>query len=599
MESILSTGILEYPLDADRLLRKKKAIKRELLERNVNWLNKKIAILGGSTTNDIQDFLEIFLLREGIRPSFYASEYNKYWEDSIFENPNLKTFAPDVIFIHTTSRNILEWPTASMNNEQTKDLLHKEFDRFKVMWEHLAEAYSCPIIQNNFERPVYRLLGNKDVSDYRGRSNFVFRLNALLYDYASEHQNFFVHDIDYLAGQFGQECWQNRQYWNQFKYALSLKAIPEFSRNLSNIIKSIYGKNKKVVTLDLDNTLWGGVVGDDGVENLVIGSETPVGESFSEFQCYLRNLKELGVLLTINSKNDEDNARAGLQHPSSLLHPDDFAHIQANWLSKDINIRTTAQILSLGLDSFVFADDNPAEREIVRTQIPAVSVLDGNKPDQFLSLLDHSGFFEVTELTKDDLVRNEMYKANAVRAMLQQSFSNYTEYLLSLEMKATIRDFEVAYLQRITQLTNKSNQFNLTTKRYSDADMQQLVQNQNYIRLYGRLEDKFGDNGIVTVLAGRIEGISLHIELWLMSCRVLKRDMELAMFDRLIEECDARGIKEVVGYYYPTAKNKMVKEFYNDLGFTLREEDTSGDTVWVYQVQGHVKKNKVIQIIIK
>lgn len=598
MESILAAGSLDYPLDADWLLRKKKSIKRELLNRDIKWVDKRIAILGGSTTNDIQDFLEIFLLREGIRPSFYASEYNKYWEDAMFGNPELEAFTPDVIFIHTTSRNITQWPAIAMEPEQIDTLLTKQFEHFRVMWNRLADTYACPIVQNNFDRPFYRLLGNKDIADCHGWSNFVYRLNGLLYDYANAHENFFVHDIDYLAAQFGQGAWQASQYWNLYKYALNLKAIPEFSQNLANIIKSIYGKNKKVITLDLDNTLWGGVVGDDGVENLVVGTEVPAGENFSMFQSYLSNLKQLGVLLTVNSKNEESNAMIGLQHPSNVLHPDDFAYIAANWLSKDINMRDTAQALNLGLDSFVFADDNPAEREIIRAQVPDVTVLEGETPDRFLELLDHGGFFEVTTLTKDDLARNKMYKANADRAKLQQNFENYKDYLLSLEMKATIRDFEPMYLQRIAQLTNKSNQFNLTTKRYSDSDMLQMSQNPGYIRLYGRLEDKFGDNGIVSVVVGRVEDKRLHIELWLMSCRVLKRDMELAMFDQLVEKSRERGIDEIVGYYYPTAKNKMVRDFYKILGFTQVSEDEKGNTTWVYSTAEHIRKNDVIQDIL-
>ena len=598
MGSILTEGVLDYPLNPDWLIRKKKAIKREMLGQNISWLDKRIAILGGSTTNDIQDFLEIFLLRDGIRPSFYASEYNRYWEDAMFDNPVLKAFSPDVIFIHTTSRNITQWPSADMAPEQVQALLDQQFSHFKEMWDRLSTVYSCPIIQNNFDRPIYRLLGNKDISDCRGGSNFVYRLNGLLYDYANSHPEFFVHDIDYLAAQFGQAAWQTPQYWNQYKYALNLKAIPEFSRDLAAIIKSVYGRNKKVITVDLDNTLWGGVVGDDGPENLAIGPEVPTGESFSMFQSYLRNLKQIGVLLTVDSKNDETNALAGLEHPNNTLHPDDFAYISANWNSKDVNIRAMAEALNLGLDSFVFVDDNPAEREIVRAQVAEVTVVEGDTPDRFLDLLDHGGFFEVTSLTKDDLARNAMYKANADRIKLQQSFSNYKEYLVSLNMRATIRDFEPVYLQRIAQLTNKSNQFNLTTKRYSDADMLQMSQDPSYIRLYGRLEDKFGDNGIVSVIAGRVDGSLLHIELWLMSCRVLKRDMELVMFDQLVSRSVERGITEIIGYYYPTAKNQMVRDFYQTLGFDPVSEDEAGNTIWKYSTSGHIPKNQVIREII-
>ena len=595
--STVFRGKIEYPLDADWLLRKKRAVKRELLSQDVRWLDKRIAILGGSTTNDIQDFLEVFLLNEGIRPSFYASEYNRFYEDAVFDNPELREFAPEIIFIHTTSRNISQWPDIAMGPEDIDSLLRKQFEHFRRVWGSLEDRFACPVIQNNFDRPVYRLLGNRDIWDPRGRSNFVFRLNSLLYTYASEHKDFYIHDIDYLSAQYGQTQWQDKEQWVLYKYALGLKAIPEFSRSLANLIKSIYGKNKKTVVLDLDNTIWGGVVGDDGPENLAIGPETAAGEGFTMFQGYLRELKRLGILLAVNSKNDKSNAMAGLEHPSGLLRPEDFAHIETNWDSKDRNMETIAQTLNLGLDSFVFVDDNPAERDIIRAQMPTVAVVEGNDPYGFLDVLDHSGYFETAGLTKDDLVRSEMYRANANRLKLQQSFENYQDYLLSLEMRAVIRNFEPVHLQRIVQLINKTNQFNLTTRRYSEAEMQQVMESEQYIHLYGRLEDKFGDNGIVSVTVGKINGKKLHMELWLMSCRVLKRDLELAMFDRIVELCRGMGIEEVYGYYYPTAKNSMVRDFYKTLNFEKVSGEKDGSTVWKYQTARHKTRNTVIEIL--
>lgn len=590
-------GLLEYPLDPETLLRKKRILRRELLSRDVKWLDKRIAILCGSTANDIRDFLELFLLNEGIRPSFYLSEYDRFYEDAVFDNPALKAFSPDIIFLHTSSRNITRWPDVTMDAAAAEALLAEQFGRFRTVWDALAERYGCPVVQNNFDRPAQRLLGNRDIWDWRGGSNFVFRLNGLLYAYAAEHKDFYVHDIDYLAGQYGQERWQDPNAWALYKYAMSVKAIPEFARDLAHIIKAIYGKNKKTVVLDLDNTLWGGVVGDDGPENLEIGPETAAGESFTAFQTYLKRLGKMGVLLAVDSKNDEANAVAGLEHPSGVLRPEDFAHLEANWLSKDQNMQTIAQALNLGLDSFVFVDDNPAERSIVRAQVPAVTVAEADEPWGFMSALDHGGYFEVASLTKDDLARGEMYRANAGRQKLERSFENYRDYLLSLQMRAVIRDFEPVHMQRIVQLTNKTNQFNLTTKRYTDAEMRRVADSDGYIRLYGRLEDKFGDNGIVSVTVGRIEGKRLHMELWLMSCRVLKRDMELAMFDQIVEQCRARGLEQIVGYYYPTAKNGMVRELYGELGFEKVSEEPDGAAVWTYSVAGHQTKNTVIEIV--
>ena len=245
-------------------------------------------------------------------------------------------------------------------------MLENTFKHFEVMWDKLAERFGCPVIQDNFDRPAWRLLGNSDISDYRGRTSFITRLNQKLYQYAQEHKAFFVNDVDFLAASFGLDAWSNPLYWHMYKYSLCLDAIPSLAKSVADIIKSIYGKNKKVLVCDLDNTLWGGVVGDDGVEGIQIGPEVPAGQIYSEFQQYVKELKSIGVLLAVNSKNDEENAIAGLNHPDAPLKPDDFVSIKANWDNKDRNMQAIAAELNLGIDSFVFVDDNPTEREIVK-----------------------------------------------------------------------------------------------------------------------------------------------------------------------------------------------------------------------------------------
>ncbi len=602
---------LEYPFDSAYLLKKRKTIKRELLVEievakadGAKILEKRIAILGGSTTHDIRDILELFLLNNGIKAEFYESEYEQYWNDVMFDNAELVEFKPDIIFIHTSTRNIKNFPTIRDSHETVDDLLAEQYALFETLWQKAAETYKCPIIQNNFEQPFYRLLGNRDAWDYRGHLNFVLRLNQKFYEYAQTHENFYINDINYMSSCYGLQQWDDPFYWHMYKYALCMEAIPEFAYNLANIIKSVYGKNKKAVVCDLDNTLWGGIVGDDGAENIEIGQETSVGQLYSEFQGYLKAHKDLGVLLTVDSKNDEENALAGLNRPDSVLKPDDFIMIKANWNPKDRNLLETASELNIGSDAMVFIDDNPAEREIVRAQIGGsigakVAVPEMTAPERYINILDRSGFFEVTQFSSDDLSRNEMYKANAERAKQQASFADYGEYLLSLEMKAEIKTFAPIYMSRIAQLTNKSNQFNLTTFRCTQADIERVSSDSNYITLYGKLEDKFGDNGVVSVVFGHIDendSAIFHIDLWLMSCRVLKRDMEQAMMDSLMAKCVARGIKTVKGYYYPTAKNKMVKEFFSQFGFEKTNEDEAGNTTWERAVEDYQNLNRYIKV---
>ena len=586
---------LEYPFDSEVLLKKYKSLKRELLNSSDSFLRKKIAVLGGSTTNDIRKMLELFLLGHNICPEFYESEYAQFWQDAIFGNEKLDAFAPDIIFIHTSYRNISVFPEIGESKDQINEKLANEYERFSAMWGKLFETHHCPIIQNNFEYPFYRLMGNKDADSIYGRVNYITRLNMKLYEYAQEHENFYINDINWLSADYGLEAWSNPFYWYLYKYSLCVPAIPRLSQSVANIIKSIYGKNKKAFALDLDNTLWGGVVGDDGPENLELGQETSIGEAYSEFQSYIKAHKGLGILLNIISKNDHENAIKGLNHPDSTLSPEDFIDIKANWEHKNINMAQMAEELALLPGSFVFLDDNPVERDIVKTQFPEVAVPTLEKVEQYIRAVDRSGFFEVTSLSADDLKRSAMYKENIERTKLQMAFTDYKDFLRSLDMQAEIMPFSPMYISRIAQLTNRSNQFNLTTKRYTQEEIASASKQK--VTLYGKLSDKFGDNGVVSVVIGEIENNTLHIVLWLMSCRVLKRDMEFAMMDELVMECQRRDISEIIGYYYPSGKNGMVSGFYDIQGFDLEHEEELVKKVYKLRIDnGYELKNHVIAV---
>ena len=609
---------LEYPFDSEYILKKSKKIRRQLLENGTVFLPKKIAVLGGSTTHDIVRILELFLLHHGIRPEFYESEYAQYWQDVMFDNPELVKFAPDLIYIHTSNRNIARYPGMAEDGAQIDAMLEEQYMHFQAMWDKIADKYHCPVIQNNFEYPFYRVLGNQEAVLRQGRISFLNSLNEKFYAYAREHEGFYINDINYMSAAYGLDKWAEPFYWHMYKYAMCMQAIPEFAHNLANIIKAVFGRNKKSLVLDLDNTLWGGIVGDDGVENLEIGQETSLGQVYAEFQGYIKAQKDIGVMLNVDSKNEYDNAIAGLGHPEGVLKPEDFILIKANWEPKSRNIADIAAQMSILPDSLVFVDDNPAEREIVSAQVPGVAVPAIGTPEQYIRVLDHSGFFEVTSLSEDDRKRNEMYQANMERKRQQQSFGDYREYLLSQEMKGTVRPFEPIYMARIAQLTNKSYQFNLTTRRYTQGDIERFAQDGNYMTRYGKLEDKFGDNGVVSIVIGKrgsMEDVAfyqdkeevtvtgeggdvLHRELWLRSGRVLKREMESAMMDSVVEACKACGIKTIMGYYYPTAKNGMVRDFYAGMGFTKVAQSQEGNTVWRFEIpETYSKKNTVIEIL--
>ncbi|HTB33411.1 MAG TPA: HAD-IIIC family phosphatase, partial [bacterium] len=326
---------------------------------------------------------------------------------------------------------------------------------------------------------------------------------------------------------------------------------------------------------------WGGVIGDDGVCGIQLGQETPQGEAHTALQDYARQLRQRGVILAVASKNEPANAQEGFTHPDTVLKLDDFASFKANWDPKHENLIAMAAELSLGLDALVFVDDNPAERAIVRQGAPGVAVPElGDDPSTYPVVLDRAGYFETVALTDDDLKRAGQYAANAQRDLSRAGFKDYGGFLDSLEMEAEIRPFSELYLDRITQLTNKSNQFNLTTRRYTETEMRAVMADPTKVALVGRLKDRYGDNGLVSVVIGEVDGGDLRLALWLMSCRVLKRGMEDAMANAVEAAGRERGLRRLVGEYLPTAKNGMVRDLYGRLGFTRESEDAAGRSIW-------------------
>lgn len=591
---------MRFPVTAADILRKRHSLKKELL-RQTNLVPTRIAILGGSTTAEVKSMLELFLLAQGIQPTFYESGYNRYSEDVLFESPGLWNFKPDIVFIHTTWHNVSQFPELMEAEKEVEDRLRREAARFESVWEKIHRELGALIIQNNFDLPHLRPLGNLEASESSGRVNFLMRLNAEFASYARKHSRFLINDILYLSAQVGLDVWHSHTYWYNFHMAVSPAATVTLAQNVAAIVKSVYGRSRKCLVLDLDNTLWGGVVGDDGVQNLILGRDHPVGEAFLDFQRYVKDLQRRGVILAVCSKNDIENAKEGFSHPDSILKLEDFSAFKANWNPKPENIREIAAELNIGLDSVVFLDDNPAERALVADQLPDVASPEvGSDVSRFAEILEHERYFEVDKVVQDDLNRSAYYNSNAQRSAHQAGFRDYGEFLASLEMTAEIGPFSPAYLERITQLINKTNQFNLTTRRYTSAEVEAISQNLGLITLYGRLADRFGDNGLVSVLIGRVLGETVELDLWLMSCRVLNREMEFAMFDALVEQCQARGIRRVVGVYIPSKKNSMVAGHYAGLGFSRLSESSGGHVLWQYDIpQDYLAKTRFMRRIAK
>jgi len=579
-------------------MRSRRRLRRELSA--LPGLQKvRIAVLGGSTTNELVDLWELLLLASGFEPTFHQSEYGLFYEEAVHNTQALAAFRPDIVYICTSYRNVQNLPPIGVTDSGFRSAVANELDRYRQIWTSLSAALPCQIIQNNFELPPYRPLGNLESSSSSGAGRFFLALNTAFAAEARQNPRLLLHDLFALAAYKGGEDWFDFGRWFGYKLLYTIRANYEIAHSLNAMVLAIYGRSRKVLVLDLDNTCWGGVIGDDGVDRIQIGREHPEAEAFTAFQEYCLRLRDRGVLLAVCSKNEDAVARQGFEHPDSVLKLEHFSSFKANWNPKHENLQAIAAELQLGLDSFVFVDDNPAERAIVSAQLPEVAVPDvGSDVVLFPSIIDDQRYFEPVTLSAEDVSRASLYAQNAERAAGQALFADYGEYLDSLEMRAEIAKFQSLYLERITQLINKTNQFNLTTRRYTQAEIESAATDPDYLGLYGRLLDRFGDNGLVSVILVHRIDREMHIDLWLMSCRVLKRDMEFAMLDSLVDHARRMGVDTLHGTYIPTKKNSMVADHYSKLGFTKHNSvEGETETHWTLDITQYTPQNLHISLL--
>jgi FkbH-like protein len=542
----------------------------------------KVAILAAATSNQLAWMLDLQLSLSGVAPEIHEAPFG-VWRQQILEpGSDLYRFAPDVAFLAPNSLSA-SVPSVAAAADSVKAALASEVDAWLQLWSRLGAA-GIQVLQDNFVLPAQRPLGSLESAIAAAPARYLGRLNAELLDAAPGHVR--IHDLDHVASHFGKRAWFDERFQIISKQACALEALPAYAASLAGLVRGMVGLSRKCLVLDLDNTLWGGVVGDDGVERLDLGQGTPLGESFVRFQEYVGALHERGVVLAVCSKNDDVNARAPfLKHPEMRLKLGDIACFVANWTDKPTNLRAIAQQLRLGLDSFVFVDDNPAEREFVRAELPDVAVPElPQDPAGYAEALDRHRYFELATFTEDDRRRSRQYEDNARRQeALAESASDLDSFLRGLAMCATIRALDALDLPRATQLVNKSNQYNLTTRRATEAQMQAFASDPDRIVRTVRLRDRFGDNGLISVAIGRRDGEALELELWLMSCRVLARGVEHALLGHLWRAALARGIRRLTGLYVPTEKNALARDHYARLGFARVSSDPAdppGATRW-------------------
>lgn len=559
-------------------------------------LRTKLAVLAGATSRQLVELIRLFLFAADVDADVYEADYGVFRQEILDAGSGLYAFAPQVVFLATGWRDLAHVPRMGDDADRVRQLVEAELADWAALWRAARERLGCQIVQNNFDRPACPPLGNHEPGCPGALGHYVAAVNAGLH--ASAPASVTVHDLDGLSAAVGRRSWGDERFYLHAKLPCAPEHLPEYAHSVASVLLAQLGRSKKCLVLDLDNTVWGGVVGDDGVAGLRLGQGDAEGEGFVAFQRYVRALRDRGVVLAVCSKNDDAVAReAFATHPGMVLRPDDVACFRANWEDKAANLRAVADQLNLGLDALVFLDDNPAERAIVRRLVPAVAVPEvGTDPLGFVAALDRGRYFQVVAVGREDLRRTEYYRADAERRATASAAASVDEYLRSLGMVATIGPITPAAVARAAQLINKSNQFNLTTVRRTAAELASVAGDPGWLTRTVSLRDRFGDNGLVSVLLARVDGDAADVDTWVMSCRVLKRNVELLLLNDVCREAARRGLRRVRGTYLPTPRNALVRDHYDRLGFTRVAAGDDGRRAYVLELDGFEPFDPLIEV---
>ncbi len=535
----------------------------------------RLAIVGGYSLYPLHELIEHVCETEGFPCEVWLGAFDNYVSEITDQESDLYAFAPKVVLcLPAESRCVYTGKLTDSREAQRAEAARAVEELLKLAGD-LHEKSRAEIILTNFMLPA-----RHDLGPYRSRtlgSDWTFRKWVNLELGLNAPPYIHICDLEFLSHRHGGLGARDERSWFESKQPCSPAMLVELAREVAHLIAALKRAPKKVLALDLDNTLWGGVVAEDGLDGIELGDTSPRGEAFKAFQKYIATLKQRGVLLAVCSKNDHAKAAEVFEkHPEMVLRMEEIVSFKANWEPKSDNLRQMASELNLGLDSFVFVDDNPAEIEIVRQFAPEVaSILLGPDPSGYVAQLQDCRFFEPRSITAEDAERTGQYRSDAQRKELEGKAANMDSYLESLMMEATIAQFNSTDAPRLAQLINKSNQFNLTTRRRTEADVLDVMKDPQRVAFSVRLKDRFGDHGLISIVIGEKAGETMKIDTWLMSCRVLKRQVEETVLNELALLAALRGCNRLEGIYLPTAKNEMVRDFYKRMGFALTAEDAA------------------------
>lgn len=545
----------------------------------------EVALLTPYTTDLWAPILRLCMFAQRIWcPRIHLPAYGTYRQEVLDPGSALYAKAPDLLILAPTWRE-LNLPAFTKDPDS---LVESRVADIVEYWTLIRGRMSARVIQHNFEVPTLDPAGHLGSALPGGRATVIRRINLELARKGAEF-GVVVLDLDQVAGSFGKRAWGAPEFWHRIKQYPAPEAIPALARQQVALIRATLGLTKKVLVLDLDNTLWGGIIGEDGLRGIKIGPPSAIGEAHADLQTFASQLKERGILLAVCSKNNEADAQGPfLQHESMVLNLGDFAAFLANWNDKPSNIRALANVLNLGTDSFVFLDDNPIERALVREVLPEVAVPElPNDPSGYLDALDFWRYFDAVTLSEEDLNRSGHYRANQERDKMLTSTGSLNDFLADLEMECSHGAIGEEALPRVVQLLGKTNQFNLTTQRHSEDAIRQMLRTPRDCSEFFRLKDKFDDNGIVGVIlaaSGKNNPLDLIVDTWLMSCRVIGRSLEQFMFNVLIRNAARHGFERIRASYKPTPKNGMVLDLLDRLGFERVTTDKSGNQEYVLMV---------------
>lgn len=532
----------------------------------------KIALVGDTATQLLATAIKGMGVERGYNIDLFEAEYNQVERQFLDPSSDLYAFDAEFIVLFQSTHKLGERHSL-LSIEQQVNLAQERLDFVSSVCDNPTLAGKKIICCN------YPEIGDAVFGGYANKveSSLVYQVRKLNYELmhlAENYPNLFICDLVDLQNKWGRDEMFAPNVYTTTEMVLSTNVLPWVASRVMDIVSAVKGQFKKCLILDLDNTLWGGVIGDDGLEGIQLGHGLGIGKAFTEFQMWVKKLKQRGIIICVASKNNEETAKEPFEkHPDMVLKLDDIAVFQANWETKVDNIRTIQSILNIGFDSMVFLDDNPFERNMVRENIPGITVPElPEDPAEYLEYLYSLNLFETASYSNLDKDRTKQYQVEAQRVSLSKTFANETDFLKSLNMVSVVSGFTKFNTPRVAQLSQRSNQFNLRTVRYTDADIEALANDPNVIDLSFTLEDKFGDNGLIAVVIMKpLDKETLFVDTWFMSCRVLKRGMENFTLNTMVEKAKAAGYKKIVGEYVPTPKNKMVANHYSQLGFRALE----------------------------